>query len=249
MDKPAELMIVMPVYNEEASVRKVVMEWFQEIVNWTENFVFLAIDDGSTDRTPEVLSRLREQLGPRLEILTQENRGHGQTCLHGYRVALERQPAWVLQIDSDGQCDPQFFFRFWQKRHASDMVYGHRTRREDGWRRVIASIVLKWTICLTSGVWCVDASVPYRLMRTPVLAAVLPRIPENFFLANVAVAVLLRREGGVRHSAVPIRFRERFGGEPSVPLRMFGSRAVELVRQLRSLDRDEVIGVSSPQGG
>ena len=31
-----ELAIILPVYNEQASVRKVVLEWFQEIENWTE---------------------------------------------------------------------------------------------------------------------------------------------------------------------------------------------------------------------
>lgn len=34
----AELILVMPVFNEQASVRKVVMEWFQEIQNWTKDF-------------------------------------------------------------------------------------------------------------------------------------------------------------------------------------------------------------------
>ena len=63
------MMIVMPVYNEQASVRKVVMEWFQEVENWTEDFVFLAINDGSKDGTLAILRRLREQLGPRLEII------------------------------------------------------------------------------------------------------------------------------------------------------------------------------------
>ena len=54
-----EIMLIMPVYNEQASVRKVVHEWFQEIENWTENFVFLAINDGSTDDTQIVLQRLQ----------------------------------------------------------------------------------------------------------------------------------------------------------------------------------------------
>ena len=45
MDHPApELLVVMPVYNEQASVRKVAMEFFEEIENWTERFVFLALD-------------------------------------------------------------------------------------------------------------------------------------------------------------------------------------------------------------
>lgn len=55
-----ELAIVMPVYNEQASIRKVVREWFEEIQNWTENFVFLVIDDGSKDRTLDILQTLRE---------------------------------------------------------------------------------------------------------------------------------------------------------------------------------------------
>jgi hypothetical protein len=48
---PAELAIILPVYNEQASVRKVALEWFQEIENWTENFAFLCLNDGYTFTT------------------------------------------------------------------------------------------------------------------------------------------------------------------------------------------------------
>jgi glycosyltransferase involved in cell wall biosynthesis len=137
-----ELMVVMPVFNEQASVRKVVLEWFAEIENWTEDFVFLALDDGSTDDTPRLLARLHEQLGARFEWRSRANRGHGQTCIEGYRDACERGARFVFQIDSDGQCDPQFFFRLWRLRGKCDVVYGSRVKRDDGWRRVAASLVL-----------------------------------------------------------------------------------------------------------
>jgi len=230
-----ELMIVMPVYNEQASVRKVVLEWFHEVENWTENFVFLAINDGSTDGTSQILARLRDQLGPRFEILEQKNMGHGQSCIVGYREACRRSIPFVFQIDSDGQCDPQYFFRFWRERERFDVIYGHRTKREDGWRRVVASHVLRATLLLGAGVNCIDANVPYRLMRTANLETVLDGIPEDFFLANVALAILLRREGLWRHGSIPIRFRERYGGEPSVRLGKFGEKARELLRQLRRI--------------
>ena len=80
MNEP-ELAIIMPVYNEQASVRKVVTEWFHEVENWTENFVFLCIDDGSKDKSLEILQRLRQQLGERIHIVSRENRGHGQCCV------------------------------------------------------------------------------------------------------------------------------------------------------------------------
>lgn len=230
-----ELMLVMPVFNEQASVRKVVMEWFQEVENWTENFVFLAINDGSTDGTSLILKRLQAQLGTRFEILEQDNIGHGQSCLAGYRQACGRQIPFVFQIDSDGQCDPQYFFKFWRKREKFDVIYGRRIRRDDGWRRVLASHVLRATLLLAAGTNCVDANVPYRLMRTERLELVLKKISADFFLANVAAAVLLRKSKDWRHGAVSIGFRERYGGEPSVKLGKFGEKAGELITQLRAL--------------
>ena len=127
------------------------MEWVQEVENWTENFLFLAIDDGSRDDTLKLLKRLQEQLGSRMEIHTRENRGHGQTCLEGYRIASERKIPFVFQFDSDGQCDPQYFFRFWRDRDKYDVIYGKRTHRDDGWRRVLASIVLRFSLLASSG--------------------------------------------------------------------------------------------------
>ena len=172
MSSPAQLMIVLPVFNEQACVRKVILEWFQEIEDWTEDFVFVVINDGSTDETTKILARLKDRLGSRLEVVERTNHGHGQSCLFGYQMAIERQIPFVFQIDSDGQCDPQFFFRFWRLRHEYDVIYGHRTRRDDGWRRMLASIILKWTLLLTSGAWCSDAmcriaSCERPFLRTP----------------------------------------------------------------------------------
>lgn len=229
-----ELLVVMPVFNEQASVRKVVLEWFQEIENWTENFVFLAINDGSTDGTPRILERLREQLGPRFEILDQENRGHGQSCLRGYRIAAEREVPFVFQIDSDGQCDPQYFFRFWRLREKFDVIYGRRTHRDDGLRRVFASAVVELFLKVFFFVRCVDANVPYRLMRTAAIDPFLSQVQREFSLANIGLAVLLRKnKHRVRHGDVPIHFRERYGGEPAVSFGKFGLKAGELYRQLR----------------
>ncbi len=237
MNPAHELMIVMPVYNEQASVRKVVLEWFHEVENWTEDFVFLAINDGSTDGTAGILARLGDQLGPRFETIQQANKGHGQSCLAGYREACRRNVPFVFQIDSDGQCDPQFFFRFWRERENFDVIYGRRVRRDDGWRRVLASHVLRATLLFFAGANCTDANVPYRLMRTQNLKVCLDLVPENFFLANIALSVLLQRDGRWRHGSIPIRFRERYGGEPSVALGKFGAKARELIGQLRELPR------------
>ena len=234
-----ELMVVMPAHNEQASVRKVVGEWVQEIRNWTENFTFLAVDDGSTDGSRETLRQLQQQFGAdRLEIVTQRpNRGHGQSCLAGYRLAAARGVPWVFQMDSDGQCDPQYFFRFWRGRERYDVLYGRRgLRRGDGFRRTFASAVVRFFLLILFRVNCVDANVPYRLMRTAAVAPWLEQVPADFSLANIALAVLLKKTD-LRHGYVKIRFRERYGGEPTVGFSKFGAKATELYRQLRGMLR------------
>ncbi|MEO7101644.1 MAG: glycosyltransferase family 2 protein [Luteolibacter sp.] len=233
-DRRTELLIVMPVYNEHAAVTKVLTEWFIELKKCSQDFIFLVIDDGSTDETLTDLHSLRAELGERLEVLTRENRGHGQTCMQGYRIASERAIPFVFQIDSDGQCDPRFFHQFWEQRGDFDVIYGRRSR-EDGIRRILASYVLRWNLRILGRVDCVDPNVPYRLMRTKACAPAYEAIPADFFLANVALAVVLRRTPGLRHGEIPIRFLKRFGGEPSVPLSKFAIKAIELVRQLKTL--------------
>ena len=234
---PVELLIVVPVYNEQASVAAVVDEWFPTVAAQVASFRFLVIDDGSTDGTRPVLESLRARYGERLEIVGHSNRGHGQTCLEGYRTAVARGVPFVFQIDSDGQCDPRFFGGLWARRNTCDAVYGRRARRNDGWRRVLASVVVRLLLLSAFRVNCVDANVPYRLMRTAALRQALARIPADFVLANIALAVLLRQDARVRHGSVPIRFRARSGGEPSVRLDRFGSKAAELYRQLQAMSR------------
>ena len=234
-DPSPELMVIMPVYNEQASVRKVAREFFEEVQNWTERFVFLAIDDGSSDGTLALLEQLRAQFGERFEIHSRPNRGHGQSCVEGYAIAAGRGIPWVLQIDSDGQCDPQYFFRFWRLREGSDVIYGLRTRRDDGWRRIVASMVLRAYILVLFQTVCLDANVPYRLMRTAAIAPFLPKIPASFSLANIGLAILLKNDPALRHAYVPFHFRERYGGEPSVKFSLFGRKAVDLYRDIRRM--------------
>ncbi len=116
-----------------------------------------------------------------------------------------------------------------------DVIYGLRTRRDDGMRRMIASMVVRLLLLGAFSVMCLDANVPYRLMRTEKLEPLLDRIPTDFSLANIGLAVMMRRDPAWRHAYVPIHFRERYGGEPSVKLTLFGRKAVQLYLDIRRM--------------
>ncbi len=232
---PPELLVVIPVYNEQASIGEVVHEWMNELDQRCDSFAILAIDDGSKDGSLQALRRLQEQWGARFLVKTRPNRGHGQTCLEGYRHAAGMGATYVFQIDSDGQCDPRYFSSVWQLREQCSVVYGVRTKRDDGLARVFVSRVLRVMLLVAFQVNCRDANVPYRLMKTNEVMWAVNRIPPDFGLANIALAVLLAGNTKCSQGFVPIGFRRRSGGQPSVKPSMFGRKAFELYRDIRKM--------------
>lgn len=233
-----QLLVVLPIYNEQVSLRPVVQEWFTALSRHAPEFVLLAIDDGSKDDTKAILDVLAAEHGERLEIMSRPNRGHGQTCIEGYRIALDRRIPYILQIDSDGQSDPRHFPDFWKAREDHDVIYGKRSR-QDGLRRILASGVLRLLLRLLTNVDCVDANVPYRLMNSPTCAGGIRSISPEFFLANIALAVALKRNPAIRHGKIDITFPARIGGEASVPFSKFAAKAIELFRQLKTLSPEQ----------
>ena len=234
---PPQLLVVMPVFNEQAAITEVTRSWFAMLDQHVGEFVLLAINDGSTDASESILRTLQSQLGQRFEWISRPNRGHGQTCMQGYRTALERGIPFIFQIDSDGQSDPAYFADFWNRRNDFDVIYGKR-RRQDGICRVLASLILRWSLRVRARVDCVDANVPYRLMNACACADAIRAIPAGIALANIALAVCLKRNPAIRHGSIAIGFPPRHGGEASVPLGKFAAKAFELFRQLRALERN-----------
>ena len=232
-----ELLVILPVHNEEDCLHAVLREWMDALGQAGIDFEILLLDDGSTDRTPDVIAQfVQAESGGRIRVRRHENMGHGQTCLAGYREACWSGSPWVFQIDSDGQCDPAYFSAVWAARHDHEVVYGRRTVRHDGWTRVLASVLVRGLVRIAAGVRCPDANVPYRLMSTARLLPLVDTVPSGFDLANIALAVQIKRAGW-REGTVPIVFRPRAGGEPSVPLIRFAGKALELFGQLLLLPR------------
>ncbi len=229
-----QLWVVMPVYNEEASVGRVLDEWVTVLRQTVGSFTVFAVNDGSKDRTAQQLEDYRKQC-PELEILHKPNTGHGQSCVEGYRRAVEGGAEWILQIDSDGQCNAEYFAKFWQARDTFPVVFGYRKKREDGFARWLISRFVSVFTWAATGYWLRDANVPYRLMRRDYLQRALPLIPPTMYLANILLSVLLKRGSDILW--VPIVFRERIGGSPSLKAFSFVKHGYRLFIQLKEAMR------------
>ena len=99
-------------------------------------FEVLIVDDGSTDRTPEVLERLRGEYPELREIRLRANVGQSGATAAGFRAA---RGAWVATLDADLQNDPADLAVLWRKLPGHDVALGWREKRRDTWFRRLVS--------------------------------------------------------------------------------------------------------------
>lgn len=238
MDK---LYIIMPAYNEEANIEKVIEEWYPVVEQYHGNGEsrLVIIDDGSKDRTYEIMQNMTKDR-PLFCPITKPNGGHGATVLYGYQYALKCGADYVFQTDSDGQTVPAEFHQFWNLREKYAMIIGFRNKRQDGFSRIMVTKTLKFVIGLCFHVSVTDANTPFRLMSAKELSENIKLIPEGFNLSNVLLSVIYaKRKQSVKY--LPITFRPRQGGKNSInvpKIVKIGKKALtDFVRLNKELDQ------------
>ena len=238
-DKMGEkLVIVIPAYNEQENIGKVIDDWYEIVERYGKSGKLVIIDDGSTDDTYQIMKEYARSR-PKLEPLTKTNSGHGATVLFGYQYALENGADYIFQTDSDGQTVSSEFVTFWNHRNAYDMIIGWRHKRQDGRTRIFVTKILKLVIRICFGVRVKDANTPFRLMKASTLKKEIGIIPKDFQLSNVIIPVIYEK----KHLAVkyiPITFRPRQGGTNSIHMKeiiKIGVRAFADFRKINKIIR------------
>ena len=209
-----ELSIVIPVYNESVNISKVLKDWDRHLSLLKIKYCFVIVNDGSKDNTIEIIKSLNFNI----IILNKHNSGHGRSIRLGYDFSVHvLDSEYILQVDSDGQCDPKFFEEFWIKRMNFDFVLGIRKTRGDGLVRMITSKVSKIITSLLTNINLKDPNTPYRLFNIKTLEQSLKLVNESFDIHNIALTyVILKKQFKV--STVEIDFPNRIGGENSINL-------------------------------
>lgn len=206
-----ELSVVMPVYNEAALIESVVSEWLTMLDASRIDYEFLLYDDGSTDRTPEVVSAIAAR-APRLTPLRHSNRGHGPTIMRGY---AEARGEWIFQTDSDGEIAASDFLRLWSAREDRDFIAGTRVGRTSPLHRRTVTAASRLVVHLLFGFTVTDVNAPFRLMRASWLRKQLPLLRPGTTVPNVILSGLAAR-GGTRVLEVPVTHVGRSAGTSSL---------------------------------
>ena len=223
------LAIIIPVYNEEKNISKLLLNWLKIVPKYYKNkYQFIIINDGSTDKTENKINKIKSKY---IHYIKQKNIGHGNTCIRGYKLAIKKNFDTILQIDGDGQCDTKYFNSLLKEIKFCDAVFGDRNYREDGYFRKVLSTVLSVLIFLRTFIYIKDANIPYRMIKISVLKKVINSIPEKVILKNVYLSYLIVKICSIKW--VDINFKKRKNGKSKYNLLKMMFSTINLIIYLR----------------
>lgn len=211
--KTALLSIVIPCFNEEEVIEETVKRlnrFCAELSGLDVELVF--VDDGSRDRTREILKR-HAAADHRFRIIGfARNFGHQIAVTAGIDAA---QGDAVVLIDADLQDPPEVIHEMIAKwREGYDVVYGTRTERpgESVFKRATARGFYRLLNRLSDVPIPLDAG-DFRLMSRPVVDTLIAMPERDRFVRGMVSWV------GFRQISLPYRRAERFAGITKYPLR------------------------------
>ena len=210
--KKTELAIIMPLYNEEGSIEKVIRKWIMEFRRLEIRFELHVYNDGSKDNSWKILQALNTEF-EELHIHNKENTGHGPTILRGYREQMDKP--WLFQIDSDDELDIFGFEELWQSRKDYDFLIGSRGNRNSPAVRTFITWFTALTTRIFYGPGIKDVNSPFRLLRTAAFGQLFHKIPANTFAPNVIISgYAAYKKLGIKELKIKHQFRTT--GEVSI---------------------------------
>jgi len=226
--------VVLPAYNEEQVIASTVFAVLHALNAWRMDFEILVVNDGSTDRTGEIVAALVDAF-PRVRLITHAtNQGYGSSLVSGFAAATKEL---VFFMDSDGQFDIQDLQEFFPLIDMYDAVIGYRIDRQDSWMRKINAWGWNQLIGWVLGVHVRDVDCAFKLLHTEFLHQ--HPLETRGAMINAELLYRLQRAGssykevGVIH--LPRLHGQATGAKLSVILRAFR----ELFVSARKWNREE----------
>ena len=169
MSAPLNLSVVVPLYNEEESLPHLVQQLLSALRPTDEAFELVLVDDGSSDRTANVLAKLSAEVPEVVAVLLRKNYGQTAAMAAGFDVAGGEV---IVSLDGDLQNDPADIPMLLAKlREGYDLVSGWRHQRQDAaLQRKLPSRMANRLIGRVTGVRLHDYGCSLKAYRREVLA-------------------------------------------------------------------------------
>jgi len=208
MDNTLKVAVVIPAYNEAATIRDVASRALEQCAQ------VIVVDDGSSDDTVARLEGL-----PLTVLQNGQNAGKAASLWNGLRYALQEGAAAVITLDGDGQHDPADIPRLLgaAQAHPGAVIIAARLQnRESAPRaRLFANNFADFWISWAAGQWVHDSQSGFRLYPAALLRGFTPRADRRYGFVFESEVLILGVRRGFPALSVPIASVYRHGARAS----------------------------------
>jgi glycosyltransferase involved in cell wall biosynthesis len=201
------LSIVIPAYNEEENIERVVENSLERLPEYFDDFEVIVVDDGSSDDTAKICDELAKK-HQKLRIIHQKNGGFSRATLTGINASTKE---FIAYIPADGQFLVEDLRHCFEMMAANDLVLGYRGGRPDYtlWRMLMThGYLLLLTILFDLRVGDLGWATLWRADKLKGLD--LKGSSGVFILAEIVVRFSKK---GYRIAEAPSFYHPRAGGE------------------------------------
>lgn len=211
-----KVLLVIPAYNEEENILKT----YQDIVNYNKenntNYDVVVINDGSKDRTEEILKKNNIN-----HISLIHNLGIGGAVQTGYKYALKNNYDIAVQYDGDGQHDVNYVKNIIKPiiQNKADFVIGSRFIKKDSKNfnstkaRRVGIKIISFFMKLVSGKKIYDTTSGFRACNKDIIKEFANLYPTEYPEPITTVELIKK---GYRVQEISVKMKERKGGVSSI---------------------------------
>ena len=216
---------VLPAYNEEENIAQAVSDTADALDALNADYEIIVVDDGSRDRTAEIVKSLQQDY-PQLRLIEHAvNRGYGGALRSGFAAATKDL---VFLNASDLQFDPREIENLLPLLKEAEIVNPYRAARQDPWHRKLNAMGWNVLMRLLFGYVARDIDCGFKLFRREVLEQV--NLTTDSALLDTQLLVGAKKRG-FRIAEVPVTHRPRTAGSQT------GANLEVIVRAFQELLR------------